>query len=160
MDAILHTPAARDIAELESFLGVINFDERFLPNLSRLIRPLHPPLIHGNSWERVNNQEKGITASEQLMTSAPILLYFKPGKPVKHAPAAAQFRPWPLQTMGTSLAAVAPSFASVSVAAVLPEGTPGDSESIVATNWSTPKLRRSARDIRLVERYMLYYAKF
>ena len=80
--AILHAPDPRDVKELQSYLGLINFYRRFLPNLSGLLRPLHLLLTDGKKWEWKKDQEEAFNASKHLVASAPVLVHFDPEKPV------------------------------------------------------------------------------
>lgn len=80
--AILHAPVPQDVKELQSFLGLVNFYRRFLPNLSSLLRPLHLLLCEGKKWEWGQDQQDAFTACKHLVTSAPVLVHFNPAKPV------------------------------------------------------------------------------
>lgn len=80
--AILHAPVPQDVKELESFLGLVNFYRRFLPNLSSLLRPLHLLLCEGKKWEWGPLQQDAFTACKHLVTSAPVLVHFNPARPV------------------------------------------------------------------------------
>lgn len=39
--AILQAPAPKNITELRAFLGLLNYYEKFVPNLSTVLAPLH-----------------------------------------------------------------------------------------------------------------------
>ena len=41
VEAIMDTPPPRDVAQLRSFLGLINYYGKFLPNLSSTLAPLY-----------------------------------------------------------------------------------------------------------------------
>ena len=41
VDAITNTPAPTDVSELKSYLGMINYYQKFLSNLSSVLAPLH-----------------------------------------------------------------------------------------------------------------------
>ena len=41
VEAITHTPAAKNVTELKSYLGMINYYQKFLPNLSSMLAPLN-----------------------------------------------------------------------------------------------------------------------
>lgn len=59
---------------LETFLGLINFDRSFLPNLSSILEPLHQLLSKGAWWSRAFQKIK------ELVTSAGVLVHFDPFK--------------------------------------------------------------------------------
>lgn len=41
LDAIIQAPHPKDVQQLRSFLGLINYYGKFIPNLTSLIHPLH-----------------------------------------------------------------------------------------------------------------------
>ena len=41
VEAIQHAPTPRNVTELRSFLGMINYYGKFIPNLSSLCHPLN-----------------------------------------------------------------------------------------------------------------------
>ena len=45
VEAAIAAPAPTDVTQLRSFLGLMNFYGRFLPNLSSVLAPLHK-LLH------------------------------------------------------------------------------------------------------------------
>ena len=58
VQAIKDAPAPTNVTELKSFLGMINFYGKFLPNLSSLLEPLHELLRKDNRWKwRKRKQE-------------------------------------------------------------------------------------------------------
>lgn len=73
--AVLHAPAPRNVKELQSFLSLISFFRRFLPNLSGRLHPLHSLLTDGKKWEWGIRQEDAFTSSSHLLTSAPVLAH-------------------------------------------------------------------------------------
>ena len=51
INAITSAPEPRDIQELRSFLGLLNYYGKFIPNLSTLIHPLNNLLQRSKQWE-------------------------------------------------------------------------------------------------------------
>lgn len=76
VDAINNAPAPRNAKELQSYLGLINFYRRFLPNLSSTLRPLHLLLTEGKRWTWQKEQEQAFCESKRLLTSAPVLVHY------------------------------------------------------------------------------------
>ncbi|XP_049514382.1 uncharacterized protein K02A2.6-like [Dermacentor silvarum] len=76
IEAIVRAPAPSDTRELQSYLGLLNFYRRFLPNLSTVLHPLHVLLKKDTSWHWVARQEAAFTQSKQLLTSAEVLIYY------------------------------------------------------------------------------------
>ena len=48
--AIKEAPAPKDVTELRSFLGIIKYYHKFLPNLSDVLRPLYQSLCKKSRW--------------------------------------------------------------------------------------------------------------
>ena len=51
VEAITKAPAPKNVTELQSFLGMINYYGKFLHNLSTQLHPLHALLKHGAKWD-------------------------------------------------------------------------------------------------------------
>ncbi|KAJ8356525.1 hypothetical protein SKAU_G00193190 [Synaphobranchus kaupii] len=49
--AIVDTPPPQNISQLRSFLGLLNYYGRFIPNLSSLLQPLHKLLHQDKTWK-------------------------------------------------------------------------------------------------------------
>ena len=49
--AISETPSLKNVAELQSYFGLLNYIGHFIPNLSTLLQPLHELLQKGMKWE-------------------------------------------------------------------------------------------------------------
>ena len=49
--AITEAPTPRNVAELRSFLGLINYYGKFLPNLSSTLAPLYKLLQQNTQWQ-------------------------------------------------------------------------------------------------------------
>ena len=50
VQAIVEAPSAATVTELRSFLGMLQYYGKFLPNLSTLLHPLNNLLREGVSW--------------------------------------------------------------------------------------------------------------
>ena len=50
LEAITRAPTPRNVIELQSFLGLLNYYGRFIPNLSSIIHPLNALLSHDATW--------------------------------------------------------------------------------------------------------------
>ena len=51
VEAVLNAPRRNDVAEVRSFLGLINYYHRFLPNLSTVVHPLTQLLEKNHQWK-------------------------------------------------------------------------------------------------------------
>ena len=83
--AITKAPKPRNIQELRSFLGLIHYYHKFLPNLSTLLHPLNDLLKAGNKWIWSKDCSDVFRKAKQLLVSAPVLAHFDPSLPIKLA---------------------------------------------------------------------------
>ena len=61
---------------------MLNYYNRFLPNLSTLLQPLHDLLKKNTKWQWGQKQENAFQESKKLLTSASVLIHFDPQKPL------------------------------------------------------------------------------
>jgi len=78
--AISEAPAPSNITQLRSFLGMINYYAKFLPQLSSLLAPLKFLLQKGTKWYWKQDQEQAFIKVKQLMTSSKLLVHYDPKK--------------------------------------------------------------------------------
>ena len=76
--AINNTPALINISQLKSYLGLINYYCKFLPNLSNTLALLYRLLQKNNKWQRRPEQQNAFQISKKSLTSACTLTYFDP----------------------------------------------------------------------------------
>jgi len=48
--AIVDAPPPKNVSQLRSFLGLLNYYRRFIPNLASLLKPMHELLCQGKAW--------------------------------------------------------------------------------------------------------------
>ena len=82
VSAIVDASPPRDMQSLQSFLGLLNFYCRFLPNLSTLLHPLHRSLQNGVKWEWTTEQSDAFSNIKQMMAAAPILTHYRNDLPL------------------------------------------------------------------------------
>lgn len=64
--------------KLQSFLGGINYYDRFIKNMSTILNPLYNLLRLNSSWVSNRDSEKAFPKVKQYLKSAKILLHFNP----------------------------------------------------------------------------------
>ena len=64
------------MAELRSFLGLVNYYHRFIQNLSTVLAPLYELLQKGNRWVWGRRQEMAFEESKQLLGSTQVLVHY------------------------------------------------------------------------------------
>ena len=82
MEAIQEAPAPKNLAELRSFLGIINYYSRFLPNLSTHLAPLYALLKRGTRWCWKSTQEEAFQAAKQTLQPESLLVHYDSSKPL------------------------------------------------------------------------------
>ena len=74
--AIKETPEPHNISELRSFLGIINYYARFLPNLSTKLTPLYNLLQKESKWEWSQKQAKAFMAAIDALQDDALLVHY------------------------------------------------------------------------------------
>lgn len=64
------------VTELKACLGLLNYYNRFLPNLSSVLAPLHRLLRKGTQWCWGDSQTKAFQKSKELLQSADVLVHY------------------------------------------------------------------------------------
>ena len=78
MDAILNAPSPTSVTVLKSFLGLVSYYGKFIPNLSSTLYPLYQLLKHqpnGDGWRR---KKKTFNLAKRLLLSNNVLIHFDP----------------------------------------------------------------------------------
>ena len=80
--AIVAAPSPKDASQLRSFLGLMNYYGKFLPNLSSILSPLYELLHKQKSWVWKGEQAHAFKRAKELLTSESLLLHFDPEKDI------------------------------------------------------------------------------
>ena len=72
--AISEAPSPKNIAELRSYLGLLNYYGHFIPNLSTLLQPLHELLQKGVKWEWSKECEEAFQRSKSELMAGRVLV--------------------------------------------------------------------------------------
>ena len=76
--AIRDAPIPRDLSQLKSFLGLLNYYSKFLPHLSSTLAPLYKLLSKGQVWHWGREQEEAFCIAKSQLTSETLLVHFDP----------------------------------------------------------------------------------
>ncbi len=76
MEAIEAAPTPTNVTELKSFLGLLTYYGKFLPNLSTKLTPLYRLLRQDTPWKWAAEQDKAFCESKKLLTSDCLLVHF------------------------------------------------------------------------------------
>ena len=71
--AVREAPTPKDVSQLRSFLGLVNYYGKFLPNMTTLLRPLYDLLQSARRWSWGKFQDQAFRKAKELLSSAPVL---------------------------------------------------------------------------------------
>ena len=72
--AIKGAPSPKNVAELCSYLGLLNYYGNFIPSLSTLLQPLHELLRKGVKWAWTEECEKAFVRSKSELVADKVLV--------------------------------------------------------------------------------------
>ena len=76
--AIRDAPAPKDISQLKSFLGLVNYYGKFLPHLSDILAPIYKLLQKRTTWTWGEDQQKAFDNAKAQLTSECVLAHYDP----------------------------------------------------------------------------------
>ena len=80
--AIQEAPIPRNVQELRSFLGLLNYYAKFIPNLASLLRPLHVLLQAKQPWRWTKDCTTTFNKAKNRLVVAPVLVHYDPDLPL------------------------------------------------------------------------------
>ena len=69
-------PTPRNVSELRSFRGMMQYYHSFLPGLATILAPLHKLLQKGMQWEWTHDCQKAFEACKEGLTSDSLLVHY------------------------------------------------------------------------------------
>ena len=85
LEAIQKAPEPKNVSELRSFLGLLNYYAKFIPNLASLLHPLHSLLQHKKTWKWTKECKEVFRKAKEQLSSAPVLAHYNPQLPLQLA---------------------------------------------------------------------------
>ena len=82
LQAVKEAPTPRNVSELKSYLGLLTYYGKFLPNLATQLHPLYQLLAKNCKWKWTKSQEKAFQESKNLLQSSQLLVHFNPQLPI------------------------------------------------------------------------------
>ena len=76
VEAITNAPPPRNVSELKSYLGMINYYQKFLTNLSSVLAPLHSLLNSKTHWHWGKDQQQAFEQSKSFLKSSRLLVHY------------------------------------------------------------------------------------
>jgi len=80
--AILNAPVPQNTGQVRSFLGMVQYYHRHLPNLATELEPLHKLLRKGAKWEWSTSQDAAFRLAKAKLTSENLLVHYNPELPI------------------------------------------------------------------------------
>lgn len=83
--AIVDAPAPQNVSQLRSYLGLLNYYGRFIPNLSSLLKPLHRLLCQDKAWTWTDQCQNAFAKTKTALLESEALIHFDPTLPIQLA---------------------------------------------------------------------------
>lgn len=83
--AIVDAPTPKNVSQLCSFLGLLNYYGRFIPNIATLLKLLHKLLCHENGWRWTTEYQKTFKRAKETLLRSTALTHFDPALPIQLA---------------------------------------------------------------------------
>lgn len=78
VEAVQKAPEPKNVSELRSYLGMLNYYQSYLPGLASKSEPLHELLRKGNTWKWGQVQTGAFEVTKKMLSEAPLLVHFNP----------------------------------------------------------------------------------
>ena len=85
VQAIQEVPVPENPTDLKSFLGLINYYRRFVPDMATLAHPLNRLLVENIPWKWSKQCQEAFVKLKGILQSAPLLAHYDPKKAVRLA---------------------------------------------------------------------------
>ena len=79
---VLEAPEPKDPTQLKSFLGMLQYYHRHLPNLSMVLEPLHLLLRQNQEWVWGPKQADAFKLAKERLAGSELLVHYDPTKPL------------------------------------------------------------------------------
>ena len=80
--AIIDAPLPQDVGQLRSFLGLVQYYHKFLPDLASVLHPLHQLLASNTKWHWCEKHTAAVKKVKDAVASETVLVHFDPTLPV------------------------------------------------------------------------------
>jgi hypothetical protein len=82
VQAVVDAPNPKNLSELRSFLGMVNYYGKFLPNLATTLAPLYKLLRQTTAWKWGHSQKDAFRRVKKLLLSSRVLTHFNDQLPL------------------------------------------------------------------------------
>ena len=80
--AIQEAPTPTEVSQLRSFIGLLGYYGRFLPDLATILSPLYELLQSSRKWGWEEPQRKAFQEAKNLLTQSNVPTHYDPKKPL------------------------------------------------------------------------------
>ena len=91
LEAITSAPAPENVSELKSYLGLLSYYSKFLPNLCQEVAPLYRLLRKSTPWKWSQVEQSAFSKSKDLLSSGSVLVHYDVNKEIFLACDASQY---------------------------------------------------------------------
>ena len=81
--AIREAPQPQNVTQLKSYLGLLNYCGRFLPNISTTLQPLYKLLQKSTPWIWKKSQQEAFEKSREKLLNLSCLTHYDLAKPLR-----------------------------------------------------------------------------
>ena len=82
LQAIVQAPTPKNIQQLRSFLGLLNYYGKFIPNLASLVHPLNQLLHQDTEWRWDTTCSRAFADAKKALVSSTVLTHYDPSLPL------------------------------------------------------------------------------
>ena len=91
VEAIVQAPAPENEPQLRSFLGLVNYYSKFIPNSAATLHPLNDLLKDDVKWKWNQECEETFQKIKKKLVSSQVLAHYDPNLPIKMAADASEY---------------------------------------------------------------------
>ena len=82
---IVEAPALRNVMKLHSFLGLVIYYDKMVPNVASFLHPLHQLLRTETHWIWTKECQRSFENAKARLVAAPVFNHFDPKLPIHMA---------------------------------------------------------------------------
>ena len=91
VNAIQQAALPKNVTELHSFLGLLNYYGKFMPDLATLLHPLNQLLRENQLWIWTSACDQAFRQAKEKLSHAPVLVHYDPPLPIRLAGGASEY---------------------------------------------------------------------
>lgn len=81
----MEAPSPQNVSQLRSFLGLLTYYAKFVPNLANMLKPLHELLNKTKQWKWTDRCEEAFKKAKTALAQSEALTHFNPNLPLQLA---------------------------------------------------------------------------